>query len=499
MHLDVINKALEDPVLFDMKIPQKFHTSSIALLIVLIQCSHTGSAFLSSGVLPPSFTSQNSKGAINQNFHHPTFRVHDVHKINKAFVKQQSKPTISTTSLFYNPIENESEEERTSRMNMVRKLQRIYYQDVSEAAPPPEEDSFIMEDVPLWRTQWTELPGSQRVLNVHVPHYTNMFRKILNSKTRTKYFGHIYLPGGSENIDNPEYRLEENSKSTLIGTLMKITSYRELDDGRLLLVVQALEKFHVVQAKRHHSPYSIATIEITPDREVVDAQKSNKSLDMDDFINEKDANIVSAVQEAFRWHDYEFQSVTNCTSQKNLAEIAVSPLANYNIQFQPTNNERPLPKDEHYSVLLLEHKLWVCLDELIQLLRSFLEKDQEATMPIPSQLLGLLPVNPIQPWPEDFLLEEHARKLEREKVFVGTFSKSMFVRVDNHCRDYPAIRRAHRLSFVIWTLTESIMASGNSGSDFSMQKILEVDSVEKRLDAAVRKLQLICTVLKQNS
>ena len=415
-------------------------------------------------------------------------------------------PNYQSTTLFYNPIEEESEEERSKRMDMVRKLQRIYYQDEQEASAPPGKDSFIMEDVPLWRTQWTELPGSQRVLNVHVPHYTNMFRKILCSNTETKYFGHLYLPGGSENIDNPEYRLQENTKSTLTGTLMKITSHRELDDGRILLVVQALEKFRVVSAKRHHSPYSIATIEITPDCELVEAQdlsSPNKSqeIDMDNFINEEDASIASAVEEAFQWHDYEFQSVTNATIQGG-SSIAVSPLANYNFDFELTKGTSSAVNPcMNRSVLLLEHKVWVCLDEMIQLLQSFLETQQEAgvKMPIPSQLLGLLPVNPVKQWPDNFLLEKHARKLEEGNVLVGTFSRSRFVRVDSHCVNYPPIRRAQRLSFVIWTLTESIMSSGDEGSEFSHQQILELDMVEKRLDAAVRKLQLISMVLRQNS
>ncbi len=483
----------------------------VAAFTIFLQCCWTCHAFntysTGSKVFGLSaFTKKSTRNARqNQNFHHKkAFSTSNaIHNMN-IHVHQRSKRSPSSTTLFYDPIENESEEEKAERMNMVRKLQRMYYQDEKETSKPPEKDSFIMEDVPLWRTQWTELPGSQRVLNVHVPHYTNMFRKILSSDTKTKYFGHLYLPGGSENIDNPEYRLEENTKSTLIGTLMKITSYKELNDGRMLLVVQALEKFRVVGAKRHHSPYSIATIEIKPDKELVEAQErksSSSDIDMDKFLNEEDANIALAVEEAFEWHDYEFLSVTNATVQKDQTSIAVSPLANYNIDFESSKRvSPPRNKDINYSVLALEHKVWLCLDEMIQLLRAFLDsgKEAKAKMPIPSQLLGLLPVNPIQPWPDNFLLEKHARKLEDEELFVGTFSKSRFVRVDNHCVDYPHIRRAQRLSFAIWTLTESILASGDEGSD-AYQRILEVDMVEKRLDAAARKLQLICMVLKQNS
>lgn len=35
---------------------------------------------------------------------------------------------------------------------------------------------IIIDNLPLWRVQWTELPGYQNELNVHVAHYTHMFR-----------------------------------------------------------------------------------------------------------------------------------------------------------------------------------------------------------------------------------------------------------------------------------------------------------------------------------
>ena len=212
-----------------------------------------------------------------------SFLMNPSNNVNKAYTVSTSTRTKTTTTtatstlaittpksnnaLFSssNPIEEESEEEKEARMKLVRQLQKSFYQDEIEEIKPPQKGSTIIEDVPLLRTQWSELPGYQNVLHIHVPHYTNMFQKILRSGAKNKYFGHLYLPGGSENLDNPEYKLEENTKAPLIGALMKITSHRELEDGRLILIVQALEKFRVVKAKRHYSPYSIATIEIMPD------------------------------------------------------------------------------------------------------------------------------------------------------------------------------------------------------------------------------------------
>lgn len=404
-----------------------------------------------------------------------------------------------------NPIENETEEERKHRMEMVRQLQKSFYQDETESVKPPSRGSIIMEDVPLWRTQWTELPGFQNVLNVHVPHYTNMFQKILRSdkdSSASKYFGHLYLPGGSENLDNPEYRLEENTKASLTGVLMRITSHKEMDDGRLMIVVQALEKFRVVHAKRHHSPYSIATIELVPDDEFIEAKQRVMIKDDDTFDSNESISLsgdckAAVVAEAFDLHKFEFQPVDDKNNEGGVD--AVSPLAAYDINFN-TEDEKynALTSNSiNNSILELEYKIWVHIDEMLHLLQTFVDPNRMNPVPIPNQILGLLPTHPLHPWPKKFFLGDYANKLEEEKAFIGTYTKSQFVRVDNHMIDYPPMRRVHRLSYVLWALTDTIVLPGMTDDDcFSRQKILELNSVEKRLDAGLRKLQLICTMLR---
>jgi Lon protease-like protein len=430
-----------------------------------------------------------------------TTRSYD-YDVQRSFLPNRKK-TPNNSNLFMsnnNPIDDESEEERQARMDLVRQLQKSFYQDEIECTNAPSKGSTIMEDLPLWRTQWTELPGFQNVLNVHVPHYTNMFQKILRSDSKTKYFGHLYLPGGSENLDNPEYKLEEGSKASLTGVLMKISSYEELDDGRLVLVVQALEKFRVVEAKRHHSPYSIATVEIIPDEELVKGQILSEE-DCEGILDDENIRSAAAVAEAFDWHDFEFLQVTDCIIPRTDEdeEVAVSPLVNYNIEFSKEEKDivpiasKTLVQD---SLLEKEYKVWVLIDEMIHLLQSFVDPRKEKPTPIPTQILGLLPTNPIHPWPETFSLEKFALKLETENTFIGTFTKSQFTRVDNHNVEYSPIRRATRLSFIIWALTDTIVLPDNGNFDCSRQNILEVDSVEKRLDVGLKKLQLICLMIR---
>ena len=78
-----------------------------------------------------------------------------------------------------------------------------------------------IHDLPLWRVQWSELPGFQNVLNVWQPHYTHMFEKIVRGP-EPWYFGHVFLPGGTPNLGKKEeYGLTRGSKSAIVGTLMQ--------------------------------------------------------------------------------------------------------------------------------------------------------------------------------------------------------------------------------------------------------------------------------------
>lgn len=415
-----------------------------------------------------------------------------IHPFYDTLVRGYESKKVSKTTAYISEddsqepdIENETAEERAARMDLVRQLQKSFYQDEA-VIEKPKSGSTIIRDLPLWRVQWTELPGFQNVLNVHVPHYTNMFQKIIYSDSNPKYFGHIYLPGGSDNLDNPEYRMETGSKSTMIGTLMQISDYHQMDDGRFVMIVQGLERFRIVDVERHHSPYAIATVEIIPDDELIDA-----FLDVDG--SEEEA-LVKAVKEAFDSHEYEISPITmdkNLNSNDPSQSILVSPLSNYRSNFK---NSALVAKDfdNDDPIFEAEQAVWLKVNKMITLLQQLVK---ETSIPILSQILGLLPLNPPTPWPSDFLLEEYATKLEIEKVLVGTHSKTPFVRVDNS-EEYSPIRRAQRFSFVVWMLTDTVIALAND-EELTRQHVLEMESTIERLEAAESKLDVICAVISQ--
>lgn len=205
---------------------------------------------------------------------------------------------------------SDDDEDMERKMALVRSLQSAYYQSSTMESTALEKNTGIMRFLPLWRVQWTELPGRSNVLNVHEGIYTNLYETILRGP-KPWYVGHLFLPGGSKNIKSEERRFqlktwetevsddertEESERSAVVGTLLRISDFRRLADGRLILLVQALERFVVVNCVQT-LPYSIADVQILPD--------------FDGFIpDEEEAEArrrrANDVMESFRYHDYEY-------------------------------------------------------------------------------------------------------------------------------------------------------------------------------------------------
>lgn len=301
-------------------------------------------------------------------------------------------------------------------MELVRQLQKSFYSGSSGTGPL---EGTVLRDVPLWRVQWTELPGYNVVLNCHVPHYTHMFMGVLNGP-RPWYFGHLLLPGGSENLDNPKYRLgAPDSKAATTGTLMRVSDYRQLGDGRLLLVCQALERFAVVDVTQH-LPYGVATVEILPDRELIDAHylgAAERTSAGSGGGGSWGAAACAAAAEAVHFHPFEFRSVSvdECGAGDG---SGVSPLANYDTQGVPDAPPDTAAALEGYlaegdgagarppgviagkdaaAASRIEQELWISIDSFLRLLEH-VNPDPSSRIPVPAQILGLLPTG--IDWPE---------------------------------------------------------------------------------------------------
>ncbi len=203
-----------------------------------------------------------------------------------------------------------------------------------------------MHNLPLWRVGWVETPGRRNCLNVHEMQYTHMFEKLLSSSSQDAssssqpplYFGHLYLPNGSTSSKSGDERyrlktwreelLDETrfanymkesthvapeistpiiDRSAVIGCLMQILDYRRMEDGRLMILVQALERF-VVEDVVDTLPYAVANVQILLDREelpwesVVGKQTAGRNYD-ENICRFQRGRAVDA---SFSYHTYEF-------------------------------------------------------------------------------------------------------------------------------------------------------------------------------------------------
>ncbi|KAL7551619.1 hypothetical protein ACHAWF_016579 [Thalassiosira exigua] len=250
------------------------------------------------------------------------------------------------------------EDFEAERMTLVRKLQESYYR---EAAPDVDgaggaggsrtasaEASGARLDaaagkvrnLPLWRVGWVEVPGRRNCLNVHEAQYTHMFETILSRGTDDgpRYFGHLYLPGGtkasasgqeryrlktwreeladearfedhstSTTRSAPEVRTPRVDRSAVVGCLMEVVDHRRMEDGRLTILVQALERFAVDEVVNER-PYAVADVQILLDEEELPWERGGRdersSEDADeDFCAPLRGGAVAA---SFEHHRYEF-------------------------------------------------------------------------------------------------------------------------------------------------------------------------------------------------
>lgn len=367
-------------------------------------------------------------------------------------------------------------------MAVVRSLQDSYYKTES----PTPACTFALEgggevhNLPILMWPWNELPGRSNVLHVHEGTYTHMLETIVRSNPPVWYMGHIFRDGKDRQL----HSWQDVAKDEIVlGTLLRITDYRRMMDGRMLVLVQALERF-VVKKIIVQTPYAVAHIQILPDDEE-DEQAGNSR--------------TTAVLESFqKWHRYEFEQTMlplplsnkdesnqskkstngeNAEDSDNDVEVSeyledsqivgsalaqVLPYSPFSsivdverlkdekvpLIHDPENLEGSTQADLKHELFerdilhdppfvepkllekpieIIEYELWIYLDK-------YLKQTKRAVSPI---LLGLLPPN--EKWPVNFALEKIVTAIQEQDTYAHKC-----IRVSPH---YPAHRRQKRLSF----------------------------------------------------
>ena len=458
------------------------------------------------------------------------------------------------------------------RMRTIRALQDVFYSsseedEVSESCEVQPEGSIA--SLPLWRVSWTELPGRSNVLIVHEARYTHMFEQVI--RNGQMLFGHLRLPGGSNSIGKQGYELlswkdeaalqqqsddgseaeycytddvQEHSscRSACVGTLMKIVDYRRMGDGKMLLLVHALDRF-TVSNPIQELPFSVADVQLLPDYEEMEyclaqrqqvQQASNQTWYEYSVVNNRDVTKARqmATSEQVRWQQYEFDAsvklpVRNDGSDDlSPADVVGSALKSVvpHVPFSssvsasdlllptsegqlededdkdgsspaqnPTDTTVPMEKLLVDSGILLgpsepdpsRRRSSFSIEQLERELWIFVNEWVEvnnAMSSFPPELLALLPPRDTFDWPDDFILEDLATTMAAASQLKGS---RPFVRVTG---DYPAHRRRRRLSYVISALTD------HTPFGCGMPPILlEIHSTRDRLEAVLDVFEFVNT------
>jgi hypothetical protein len=218
----------------------------------------------------------------------------------------------------------------------------------------------------------------------------------------------VYLPqGGNRNLrsDSIEYKLQSwqdydnhlkkissaSSATTtilslsnimdhtsVIGTLMKVNDYRRMNDGKLILYVQGIERF-VINHVHQIVPYGIVQVQLIPDIEELQFTAStatgmiptqNTNLSTEATVHPKRA--IAIVTESWKkWFPYEYSSmiglpippVSNSTSTKStlsMSDIVGCALAKVVpfVPFDPTQYPK-LVSEQSSTTETINNNQWV--------------------------------------------------------------------------------------------------------------------------------------------
>ena len=287
--------------------------------------------------------------------------------------KLRTKRITPSSSLYYNKAGNLNDDDKSvseqNRMDMVRKLQQLYYQNETSGV---DQDHFgIYQNMPILRSTRVELPGFQSLWNVTDPLEIHMFLKVCRdtsvSRKKPHLFGHLHMTdeytspelqdftsmastsiGENEEMSAEDaYRLQLEKQQEYdfysrdrykVGTLMQVSDvHQDLKTGHLLVLVQALARFVVVEGSmerwdwlsldhyHHYTKEEIvlrshgykptvqrASVELLPDDEFVQyfTQKAKETADSYDFSLNQDiqgAACAGALAEASEWRFFETQ------------------------------------------------------------------------------------------------------------------------------------------------------------------------------------------------
>ena len=455
----------------------------------------------------------------------------------------------------------------------VAMLKKIMYTPSKDAAQP--EDSLevklgLHRDMPLTRWETVLLPHQQTVLNVFQPEYVHMFETLMSQPGPHFYF-HVHLPGGTDNLANPEYALpglgndgNGGSAASVHGTIMQVVAARREKDARITMIVQGISRGIVLKGTRA-MPYARADVFALPDAEALgDAARAARGWLRNSPAAPKRTDAqqrrwiaADSAAEDDAWRAYEYATrdirgrlppafasfapsaahdcakrfptavadamvaatsssssagskdhavvdecdtllgAEGCDAVRDALSEAVEALekgrrpARESLVEGFIANEAVEANDVieamecSQQLASLEIQVWLELDAILRAIAA----KKKGALPVPSQLMSLMPEPPKAGWPDEFVLTKVVTEVRKSAA--AKRSMDMFDPADDpepfipHAAElYPARRRAQRLSYSVWA-----MIRDRTDAARDLQAVLEVPSTSDRLRLALMRLR----------
>eukprot|EP01025_Chloroclados_australasicus_P041439 TRINITY_DN43899_c0_g1_i1.p1 TRINITY_DN43899_c0_g1~~TRINITY_DN43899_c0_g1_i1.p1 ORF type:complete len:476 (+),score=44.25 TRINITY_DN43899_c0_g1_i1:170-1429(+) len=374
------------------------------------------------------------------------------------------------------------------------------------------EESEIMSeyyvyDLPLWRVQWTQFPGQTEVLNVHVPHYVDMFNRLMEGP-QPWYFGHLFLPGGSENLSNPKYELEEGSQAPMVGTLMRISHACNTKYGKLLIIAVGLQRFRVVR-KRQSLPYQSADVKLIVDQEELEFFTSITEKYVGQHITkyiEDEQKAVQVKQDiaaemAVLWNkmfwSFEVKKLWSIPTaagfyseskrQRVIEILNEIEDANCLEPYDDNNQEKYLKVIEQsliYLFKVVKGDPTVTLESLDKQEFDLLSRIQcSVEMPLNSVDTQLSSQKQLeqQLWQslekfKETLLQKFSNRFYNVEVYPPALTQ-----LKDYSQNYPSMRRLQRLTYLVALALPDFDVFLEDSAGAGRQKVLEIDNLQQRL------------------
>ena len=171
----------------------------------------------------------------------------------------------------------------------VQALKSLFYQSAESdnatttANATAAAEIGLLRDIPIARFQFVLLPHQQCAFNIFQPQLVHMYETLL-ATPEPWYYLHAILPGGAENLGNPEYALptpvngDAGPSATLQGTLMRVVAQKRRPDARITLICHGLCRAVVLRGTQA-LPYSRCDVQMPPDVEQLRAWKRRGAVD----------------------------------------------------------------------------------------------------------------------------------------------------------------------------------------------------------------------------